>query len=193
MKTVSAMLNCSVHKIEYWLKKYDLPRRSISEAIYLKHNPAGDPFSFQPPKTGEDHILFGIGIGLYWGEGTKANKHSVRLGNTDPELLKIFLKFLMRFFKVQRKDFHFGLQLFSDIDPKEALDFWLKELKIDSRQFYKITTTKSGSIGTYRTKSQYGVLTIYYHNRKLRDILVHLLHHQSSDGIRKELLKFKPL
>lgn len=32
--------------------------------------------------------------------------------------------------------------------------------------------TKSGSIGTYRSKNRYGVVTIYFGNTKLRDILV---------------------
>lgn len=132
-------------------------------------------------------MLFGIGIGLYWGEGTKANKYSIRLGNTDPELHKIFLKFLVRFFRIRISDFRFGLQLFTDIEPKKALDFWRKELNIHPRQFYKITVTPSGAIGTYRQKSKFGVLTIYYHNRKLRDALVHLLSHRNPAVIRKEL------
>jgi hypothetical protein len=175
MKAISVKLRCSVHKVQYWLAAYEIPRRSISDAIYQWHNPKGDPFRFDPPRTIEDQILFGIGIGLYWGEGTKANRTSVRLGNTDPALLEIFLKFLVRFFGVQKGDFRFGLQLFTDIDQKEALDFWSKRLKIHRRQFFKVTITPSGSIGTYRRKSRYGVLTIYYSNYKLRDALVELL------------------
>ncbi len=187
MKEISEHIGCSVHRVENWLKKYSIARRSISEAAYIKHHPKGDPFRFDPPKTSKDFLLFGIGIGLYWGEGTKANKHSIRLGNTDPELLKVFMKFLARFFSIRSKDFRFCLQLFTDINPADALDFWRKKLRIDRRQFYKITVTPSGSIGTYRKKSQYGVVTIYYHNRKLRDGLVHLLRHQSSRVIGKEL------
>lgn len=189
MKKISTMLDCSVHRVEYWLKKYRMPRRSISEAIYRMHHPKGDPFTLCPPKTAEDYILFGIGIGLYWGDGTKANLSAIRLGNTDPELLKTFLNFLVRFFDIKVSDCRFGLQIFTDINPEEALDFWSKKLKIHKRQFYKVTVTRSGSLGTYRRKSQYGVVTIYYQNRKLRDILVHLLHHRSLREVQKEFLK----
>lgn len=82
------------------------------------------------------------------------------------------MEFLMKIFEVKKDDFRFGLQIFTDIDPKAALDFWVKSLKIRYSQFYKPTVTKSGSLGTYRQKSQYGVLTVHYHNTKLRDLLI---------------------
>ena len=88
----------SENKINYWLKKYNIPKRSISEAIYVKANPLGDPFTSAKPKSKEEWFLHGLGLGLYWGEGTKSNKHSVRLGNTDPALVVKFLEFLERIY-----------------------------------------------------------------------------------------------
>ena len=83
---IAVQLNCSANKVAYWMKQYGIPCRSISEAVYTRHNPLGDPFTIRPIVTVDDARLLGIGIGLYWGEGTKANRHAVRLGNTDPEL-----------------------------------------------------------------------------------------------------------
>lgn len=175
MQEIAQQLHCSVHQVQYWMQRYGISRRSMSDAIYIKHHPSGDPFHFRKPRTANEIFLFGLGIGLYWGEGTKANLASVRLGNTDPNLLNTFLKFMEKFFAVKRRDFRFGLQLFSDMNVKKALDFWRKKLKIRQNQFYKVTVTKTGSIGTYRKKSLYGVLTVYYNNKKLRDLLVSLL------------------
>ena len=175
MTEISKRLHCSVHKIQYWMKKHKIQSRLMSDAIYLKHNPQGDPFHFSRPTSARDMFLFGLGLGLYWGEGTKANLGSVRLGNTDPALIRKFLEFMIRTFKVERRDFRFGLQIFTDIKAKKPLDFWKKQLKIRQSQFYKVTVTKTGSIGTYRQKSLYGVLTVYYNNKKLRDLLVSLL------------------
>lgn len=177
MQEIANALGCSVHKVQYWLAKHQLPRRSIGEAIYRWHNPKGDPFQYRPPRTRKEAMLFGMGIGLYWGEGTKADRYTVRLGNTDPALLNVFLEFIARFYNIKRKDCRFGLQIFSDMKDSEALDFWCKKLKIRKRQFQKIVCTPSGSLGTYRRKSQYGVLTIYYGNRKLRDLLIEQLRH----------------
>jgi len=142
----------------------------------LKYNPNGDPFKFVPPKNQSDHQLFGLGLGLYWGEGNKANKNMVKLGNSDPELLKKFILFLSRFFRVDKEDLKFHLHVFTDIDIEEAKSFWIKELKIKKEQIYKPTITQTGKLGTYRKKSRYGVLTLYYCNTKLRNLIVSLIH-----------------
>ena len=175
MQEIADIFGCSLHKVQYWMEKYEIKSRSRSDAVYLRHNPNGDPFKFRWPKNLAEAELFGLGLGLYWGEGTKADKVSVRLGNTDPALIKKFRDFLIKFFDIKNSDLHFGLQLFTDMKVDEALDFWKKKLKINHSQFYKPIITKSRSVGTYRKKSRYGVLTIYYHNKKMRDILVSML------------------
>jgi hypothetical protein len=157
------------------MNKYDMKRRSWSEATYVKRNPHGDPFLFRRPRTVEEHKLLSLGLGLYWGEGTKASPSTIRLGNSDPRLVQVFMKFLIKIFGVKRGDLHFGLQIFTDIDPQEALDFWVKMLKVNKAQFQKPVVTISGSIGTYRKKSQYGVVTLHYNNKKARDLLMGML------------------
>ena len=172
---IARILKCSENRVNYWLKKFDIKKRTISEAIYLKKNPNGDPFVFRLPETKDEAILFGMGIGLYWGEGTKASMNTVRLGNSDPALLREFKRFLETFYNVNPDDFRYHLHIFSDIDINEARQFWMKELGIKENQFYKPMVTRTGKLGTYRRKSRYGVLTIYYGNIKLRNNLIGLL------------------
>ncbi len=175
-KSVSAIAKeyqCSEGRVNYWIKKFSIPKRTISEAVYIQNNPKGDPFRVRKPQTDQEWFLYGIGIGLYWGEGNKLNDHAIRLGNTDPDLLLIFLKFLKTFFNVDAERLRFGLQIFSDIDPSVAKEFWIRKLSISSKQFQKVIVSKSlHKRGTYRKKSQYGVLTIYFSNTKLRDTIV---------------------
>lgn len=172
---IARIFKCSENKINYWLNKHGVKKRSISDAIYLKHNPKGDPFKLSLPKNLEEAKLFGMGLGLYWGEGTKANKVCVRLGNSDAKLLKIFIEFLIKFFHIKKKDLRFHLHIFTDIDLNEAYNYWIKELRVKKEQFYKPIITKTGKLGTYRKKSKYGVLTVYYSNKKLRDLLINSL------------------
>ncbi len=173
---VAKRLECSESKINYWIRKYEIPKRSISEAAYLKQNPNGDPFVVS--ETGDSlQFLLGLGMGLYWGEGTKASKNSVRLGNTDPELLSYFILFLEKIYRVQRPGLRFGLQIFNDLQEHVLINFWCKKLKINKDQFYKVTLSPSLKKGTYSKHAKYGVLTIYFNNTKLRNILV--------DGIDK--------
>ncbi len=175
-KSVSAIAKeyqCSEGRVNYWIKKFSIPKRTISEAVYIQNNPKGDPFRVRKPQTDQEWFLYGIGIGLYWGEGNKLNDHAIRLGNTDPDLLLIFLKFLKTFFNVDAERLRFGLQIFSAIDPSVAKEFWIRKLSISSKQFQKVIVSKSlHKRGTYRKKSQYGVLTIYFSNTKLRDTIV---------------------
>lgn len=172
---IAKQLHCSENKVNYWLKKYSIPKRSISDAIYIKHNPNGDPFILPTINSIPKARLYGLGIGLYWGEGTKANKHAIRLGNSDPALIMTFMQFLVELFSVKREDLRFGLQVFSDHDPQSILNYWASKLGVEKSQFYKIHITPSGSIGTYRHKSTHGVVTLYYHNKRLRDIIVNAL------------------
>jgi hypothetical protein len=180
MMDIAKIHKVSPHKVTYWMEKYAIDRRSRSDATYVKKHPHGDPFKLQLPSTPEDILLFGMGLGLYWGEGTKANKTSVRLGNTDPQLIKTFIIFLIEIFDVKKDDLRFGLQIFTDISSSEAMKYWINALQIKKKQFYKTIITKSGSLGTYRKKSQYGVLTVYYLNKKLKDLLTDLLSEQFS-------------
>ena len=52
--TIARELKCSDGKINYWMEKHFIPKRSISDAIYTKHNPKGDPFLFQGLRTNKD-------------------------------------------------------------------------------------------------------------------------------------------
>ena len=169
---IANLFHCSDGKINYWLGKYSIKKRSISDAIYTKHNPKGDPFSFTKPYINKQSFLFGLGLGLYWGEGTKKNLHSVRLGNTDPYLIRSFVLFLRTIYGIEDNRLHFSLQIFRDMDQAKEERFWQTFLKIPPHKFFKTTNTRSGSVGTYREKTKHGVLTVYFNNNKLRDLLV---------------------
>ena len=175
---IAKIFNCSERAVNYWLTRYEVKKRSISEAVYLKNNPNGDPFKIRTIKTVQDAKLLGLGLGLYWGEGNKKSKNSVRLGNTDPKLIKKFLEFLMRICGIEKKKLRFGLQVFSDMNTDQTLRFWLKELRgygINRNQFFKVTVTPSRSLGTYKEKSKFGVMTVHFCNTKLKNLIDKML------------------
>ncbi len=172
---IAKELKQSQRKVDYWLNKHEIKKRSISDAIYELRNPNGDPFKFTPPKTQEDTLLYGLGLGLYWGEGAKRGKGGVRLPNTDPHLIKIFVKFLEKFFAIEKKKLRFGLQIFDDISPSIALEYWTKELGVSKDQFYKIIISKVRGSGTYSYKSENGVLMVYFNNTRLKALVCRLI------------------
>jgi hypothetical protein len=169
---IARILACSQSKINYRLAKYGIAKRSISEAIYKKKNPNGDPFVEWKPISTADWYLWGLGLGLYWGEGTKRNSHEVRLGNTDPALVNTFIQFLERFYGIERAQLRFGLHLFPEQSASDVITQWCDALAVTPSQFFKTHVQKSGSTGTYGRRAPYGVITVYFSNKKLRDRLV---------------------
>lgn len=172
---IGVKLQCSENKINYWLAKHQIKKRSISDAMYHLKNPSGDPFLFVPPKNKAQGILFGMGIGLYWGEGTKRGDGGLRLTNSDPKLVRKFIEFLETFFSIDRNRLRFSIQIFTDISPEKALSFWMTQLNITKEQFYKTMVLKVRGEGTYKYKSEYGSVILYFNNIKLKKSVCDLI------------------
>lgn len=173
-KQIALKFKCSENKINYWLSKFGISKRTISDATFVRNKTT---FFLNSPKSNKDYFLLGLGIGLYWGEGNKKNDHAVRLGNTDPYLILSFIRFLEFRYRVSRSSLKFGVQIFNDLNPEIVQNFWIKKLEVSAKQFYKPTVTVSKSVGTYTKKSEYGVLTVYLLNKKIRDHLVGEIEH----------------
>ena len=172
---IAKYVRCSGNKVNYWLAKYEIRKRTISDAIYELRNPLGDPFLIKDPKTMEEGILFGLGLGIYWGEGLKRGKGGVRLTNTDAKMVRKFIDFLEKFCNIDKNKLRFSLQIFEDILPEKALNYWKGELGVKKEQFYKTIVSKVRGRGTYKYKSEYGVVIVYFNNVKLKKIILGMI------------------
>lgn len=170
MPKIARELKCSPNKIVYWMKKYNINRRSRSEATYLSSNPDGNPFNIDGINnlSKEDIFLYGLNIGLYWGEGEKTTKHAIRVTNSDPFVIIRFRDFLLNICKLVPTKISYYLICFNDIDKNMAKNYWANLLKISPNKFGKIVVIPSQGKGTYKKKSKYGVCTIYAGNMKLK-------------------------
>ncbi|MEX0672499.1 MAG: hypothetical protein WDZ82_00715 [Candidatus Paceibacterota bacterium] len=168
---IASVLECSENKVNYWIRKHGIKKRSISDAVYARLNPDGHPFTIRVARDIDDEKLYGLGMGLFWGEGTKRSKHAVRLGNTDPDLIRVFLLFLERICGVDRSKIKFGLQIFSDMNKNKALEVWVDRLGVKKSQFQKVIVTPARGVGNYKQKTKYGVLTVYFNNKYLKEYI----------------------
>lgn len=165
-------LGLSWRKVIYLMQKHNIRRRSRSEATYRKLNPKGNPFKIKRNLSAGEKELKTLALGLYLGEGTKSNSISVRLSNSDPNLISIFLKFLRDICGVKIQKIKLWLTLHSDISAvEEAESYWSQCLSIPSAQFSKSVIINHRGNGTYRKKFPYGTVTVCVHNMKLRKIL----------------------
>lgn len=168
MIDIAELSYCSVHKVAYWMEKYGIKRRSINDAIYLKLNPNGDPFKIKKVLSRSDFFLYGLGLGIYWGEGDKSPKQSVRVANTDPGLLIMFKKFLINICGVSENKILYSIICFNDSDPKQCARFWKEKLELLEEKFGKIVQIPPQGKGIYKNKSQFGVCTLSVHNIKFK-------------------------
>jgi hypothetical protein len=168
---IAKKYNCSENKINYWLAVHKIHKRTISEAIYQKNNPKGDPFLFNNPETLHQIFLFGLGLGLFWGEGSKRNAHAVRLSNSAPALVKKFIDFLVDIYNIDKNRLKFQLLSYDDLGAEELVIFWKRYLTVKSSQFFKTTILKRRGKGTYLKKMEHGVIVVNFGNIKLRNLI----------------------
>ncbi|MEK7582501.1 MAG: hypothetical protein AAB452_01410 [Patescibacteria group bacterium] len=111
--------------------------------------------------------LFLAGIMLYWGEGEKQSKSSVvRLGNSEPEMIRIFNLFLTRVLKISPEKISAWLLLYPDLVDAVQKKFWSKATGISMDRF-----KKSIYINGRRPQKRlsYGVCTLSVNSRALKE------------------------
>jgi len=169
MTEIARELKCSVHTVVYWMEKHGIQRRSISEAMYLKANPTGDPYKIRNYISPNEKFLLGLAIGIYLGEGNKTALHSLRVTNSNPIILRVFLHFLDQICNFNPVRISYSIVCFNDTNPETARRYWAEIFHIIPEKFGKITQIPKQSKGTYRKKSLYGVCTVQANNVKLRN------------------------
>jgi len=171
MAEIAERLDCSQNKVAYWMEKYGIPRRDISEAIYQWTNPDGDPFEIREPISEEERDLFRLALGLYVGEGKKKSGADISLSNTDPRIIQVFLRFLREICRVEESKIWAWINVYDDVDLTKAQQFWQATTGLPNSQFYKpVVRPRRG--GTYLNVSEVGTLTVGVSNTRLRKIVL---------------------
>ncbi len=168
MTDMAKLLSCSIHKVVYWMDKYNIKRRNLSQAIYLKSNPNGDPFKIKTNLNANEMFLFGLGLGIYWGEGEKTTKNHIRVANSNPEVIKAFRKFLLNICRLRPYKLLYQIICFNDSNVTNVREFWSNKLGVNQDKFGKIVQIPSRGKGTYRSKSSNGVCILTVASIKLK-------------------------
>lgn len=113
--------------------------------------------------------LFIAGFFLYWGEGSKSEKTTTGLSNTDPAMVRFFIKWI-KLLNVDNKKLHVTLQLYTDMNVEKEIDFWSKELKL-SRELFKKPYVKESTLAglTYKRGFGHGTCNIRIFDRDLAE------------------------
>ncbi|OGY84088.1 MAG: hypothetical protein A3F54_00870 [Candidatus Kerfeldbacteria bacterium RIFCSPHIGHO2_12_FULL_48_17] len=116
---------------------------------------------------------------LYWTEGSKHEKGALTFGNSDPEMIRLFLQLLRQVYAINEAKFRCTLQCRADQDIVALQKFWQQITQIPMSQFYKAQVDKR-TIGKKSRKQDYkGVCRINYFSAEIFHelrIIVDLLH-----------------
>lgn len=80
--------------------------------------------------------LWLLGIGLYLGEGMKLQE-SIRVINSDPEIIKIAIKWFRKVCDLSTKNFTITIHTYPDNDTKKTINYWSGLTEIPKSQFRK--------------------------------------------------------
>ena len=81
---------------------------------------------------------------LYWGEGGKGD---FNLTNTDPELIKVFVRGLRDVLEIKTEDFRVSIRTYEDLDKNKCLDFWSKITGVPKDKFVNVDVLKGKKEG----------------------------------------------
>ena len=94
-----------------------------------------------------DRELWLIGTALYWGEGSKQKENNpsqqARFTNSDPLMIKLYLKWLQKICKIAKKDIHFEIYIHETANAERAKRYWSKVFNIPVSKFQKIRLKKN--------------------------------------------------
>lgn len=130
-------------RIERFRETMRLKRRRRLKKIYKREARKWLPLSKRE--------LFLAGLFLYWGEGGKTLPTTTILSNTNTQVIKLYLYWLIKCLKVDKKKIRVKLHLYKDMNEEKATSYWAKELGLQLKQFRKsyIKQTKLSGL-TYK-------------------------------------------
>lgn len=109
--------------------------------------------------------LWLAGIMLYWAEGAKEKEHSVGhptvFNNSDPRMIRLFVKWLNEIVKIPKADLKFSIYIHETADAGKALNFWSKILTCEKNKikvYFKRNSIKTNRKNT--GNNYYGLLRI---------------------------------
>jgi hypothetical protein len=115
--------------------------------------------------------LYIAGFFLYWAEGGKTTKYTISLSNTDPRMIRAFLKWL-EVIGVSKETLYVKLHLYVDMNESDEIAYWMKELQLAKKYFKKSYIKKSRlSELTYITKG-HGTCNVIVSGRDISEFVL---------------------
>lgn len=179
VNAIADKLSVSKGSVSYWIRNIELTeeqkRRLIkntglgsvyaSEALKNKYKKFRMEWQQEGRKKAKDREWLHVaGCMLYWGEGRK-KRNVCSIGNTDPNVLKFFLKFIRTYFDVP--DEKIALRIYVHLNNGKSIDdvgnYWTRTLGLPNNSLRSVSSVKvrdGNKSGSKRNTHIYGVCEI---------------------------------
>jgi hypothetical protein len=159
--------------ISFWalynmMKKHNISLRDRSEAG-LNFNRLKPQFEVKSGLSISEEKLKIAGIMLYWAEGTLRNT-TVDFANSNPEMIKIFLRFLRIICGIKEERLRVYLYAYSHHNLEQLKSYWHNTTGIPLSQFTK-PYIREGNLNLSNRKLPFGLVHIRYNDKKLLDTI----------------------
>jgi len=163
---IKKILKVSKSTLSLWLRNYPLPEEKIKELQkkgWERSERAIERFRNTMKQKREGRLkeiyetqkktilplnereFFIAGLLLYWGEGTKCRRDGLSISNSDPSVIKFFIRWLNESLGIPKRKIRVGLHLYKDMDVNKEMEFWSRTLKIPLLQFIRPYIKKTSS------------------------------------------------
>jgi len=166
---IAKKLKTTTWTVMGFMTRNNIPRRTFKEASKISFENKPLTFFLKKGLSAKDKKLKMAGVFLYWAEGAKLNGKNnctVDFANSNPEMIKIFVKFLRDICRVNEKKLRVYLYCYSNQDIESIKDFWYKLTNIPKSQFSK-PYVRNDFLPEKSGKMKYGLAHIRYADKKL--------------------------
>lgn len=174
---IKSIINIPYETIKRWVKSFPLTNEqdiqlAIRNPNYKKSINAGKIYSerhrvnrLSSQKEGKriakrcKNSLWAIGAMLYWGEGSKCYRNTLDFTNSDPYMIKLFVRFLVEELRIEKNKIAITIQCYNDLRSIEEIEnFWVGTTGLDKDNLRKTIINKYpiSSKKTKIGKSEYG-------------------------------------
>ena len=130
---------------DFWLQK----RKSSVNRKVLAENKAYNKAlkTITSLKDKERELIL---ASLYWGEGGKGD---FNLTNTDPDLIRVFVKGLTEIYNIPVSKIRLSLRLYEDLDRDKCIDYWSQITGVPKENYRSVNVLVGKKLG----KLMYGM------------------------------------
>ncbi|MSU54773.1 MAG: hypothetical protein EXS48_03015 [Candidatus Staskawiczbacteria bacterium] len=165
---VGKRLNVTHWVVLSFMRRNKMARRTFKEANSIAFYKKQPTFSLKKKLNSKEEKLKMAGVLLYWGEGAKLRGENcaVDFANSNPEMIKVFVKFLREICNVNERKLRVYLYCHSNQSIETLLNYWYNITSIPLNQFTKPYVRKDFFQGK-NEKMKYGMVHIRYADKKL--------------------------